>query len=254
MPSPELLQFRYSHFNEKARWGLDWKGVAHERTSLLPGPHAGRVRRLTGQTSVPVVIFEDGPVHGSAAILEALEERYPQPPLFPREASELAAYRELAAHFDEVVAPAVRRALFFRLQHNASYMCRMFAEGQPGARRWMYRALLPFAMGKIRNAYQLDDPVAAKRAEEILLAALDEVASRTRRTGYLLGDRFTAADLTAAAILAVCCDPPGSTMERPVPQPEALASFTASVADHPAIAWVLEMYERHRRGAGARAQ
>ena len=254
MSAPELLQFRYSHFNEKARWALDWKGVAHECTSLLPGPHAGRVRRLTGQTSVPVVVFEDGPVHGSAAILEALEERYPNPPLFPAEASELAAYRELSQHFDVIVAPAARRALFFRLQHDASYMCRMFAEGQPAPRRWLYRALLPIAMGKIRNAYQLDDPVAAKRAEEIVLAALDDIASRTRATGYLLGDRFTAADLTAAAILAICCDPPRSTMERPSPQPEALAAWTASVSDHPAIAWVLEMYARHREGPGARTK
>ena len=32
----ELLQFPYSHFNEKARWALDFKGLRHVRTSLLP--------------------------------------------------------------------------------------------------------------------------------------------------------------------------------------------------------------------------
>ena len=25
---PELFQFAFSHYNEKARWVLDWKGVA----------------------------------------------------------------------------------------------------------------------------------------------------------------------------------------------------------------------------------
>jgi hypothetical protein len=28
---PILVQFRFSHFNEKARWALDYKGVPHRR-------------------------------------------------------------------------------------------------------------------------------------------------------------------------------------------------------------------------------
>jgi hypothetical protein len=32
----ELFQFTGSHFNEKARWGLDLKRVPHSRISLMP--------------------------------------------------------------------------------------------------------------------------------------------------------------------------------------------------------------------------
>ena len=49
--SAELLQFPYSHFNEKARWALDHKRVPHQRRNLLPGPHAVQLKRLTGQSS-----------------------------------------------------------------------------------------------------------------------------------------------------------------------------------------------------------
>ena len=49
----ELLQFRYSPYNEKVRWALDVKRVAHRRRSLLPGPHIVQVRRHTGRTSTP---------------------------------------------------------------------------------------------------------------------------------------------------------------------------------------------------------
>jgi hypothetical protein len=35
----ELIQFRYSPYNEKVRWALDFKRVPHVRRSLLPGPH-----------------------------------------------------------------------------------------------------------------------------------------------------------------------------------------------------------------------
>ncbi len=51
----ELLQFRHSPYNEKARWALDFKQLPHRRRSLLPGPHMGVVKRLTGRTETPVL-------------------------------------------------------------------------------------------------------------------------------------------------------------------------------------------------------
>ena len=56
---PELFQFAFSHYNEKARWALDWKRVPHRRRSLLPGPHRPVVQRLTGQSQVPVLRWGD---------------------------------------------------------------------------------------------------------------------------------------------------------------------------------------------------
>ena len=61
---PVLWQFTASHYNEKARWALDYKGVPHVRRSLLPGAHAVRIRRMTGQTAVPVLEMNGAPIHG----------------------------------------------------------------------------------------------------------------------------------------------------------------------------------------------
>jgi glutathione S-transferase len=36
MAVPVLWQFAFSHFNEKVRWALDWKGIPHVRRSLPP--------------------------------------------------------------------------------------------------------------------------------------------------------------------------------------------------------------------------
>ena len=85
MNHPVLWQFTASHYNEKARWALDWKGVAHVRQSLLPGPHALKIRRMTGQTAVPVLVLDGRAIHDSTRIIEALELAYPDPPLYPRE-------------------------------------------------------------------------------------------------------------------------------------------------------------------------
>jgi hypothetical protein len=53
--SPSLVPnlFSPSHFNEQARWALDWKGLAHTRIAYLPGPHAPQMQRLSGRQPIP---------------------------------------------------------------------------------------------------------------------------------------------------------------------------------------------------------
>ena len=50
-----LHQFAYSHYNEKVRWALDYKKLPHDRINYLPGPHMGAIKKMTGQTSTPVL-------------------------------------------------------------------------------------------------------------------------------------------------------------------------------------------------------
>jgi len=105
MNRPVLWQFTASHYNEKARWALDWKGVAHVRRSLLPGPHALKIRRMTGQTAVPVLVLDGRAIHDSTRIIEALEQAYPDPPLYPREPAERRRALDLEEFFDVELGP-----------------------------------------------------------------------------------------------------------------------------------------------------
>lgn len=60
MPGPTVVlhQFRASHFNDKARWALAAKGIRHERVTYLPGPLQFPIKRLSGQTATPVLVFD----------------------------------------------------------------------------------------------------------------------------------------------------------------------------------------------------
>ncbi len=73
MDIPILWQFTFSHFNEKARWALDYKGIAHVRRSLLPGPHIPKVKMMTGQTTVPVMVMNGETIFDSTRIIAALD-------------------------------------------------------------------------------------------------------------------------------------------------------------------------------------
>jgi glutathione S-transferase len=75
--------FAASHFNEKARWALDWKGLAHRRIAYLPCSHRLPIQRLSGQSQTPVLEMEAAVIAGSAQIIDALERTHPEPALYP---------------------------------------------------------------------------------------------------------------------------------------------------------------------------
>jgi glutathione S-transferase len=83
-------------------------------------------------------------------------------------------------------------------------------------------------------------------ARERLRAYFDRLASAILPSGYLVGDRFGVADLAAAAVMTAIIRPPEFPYPLPEPWPQELVDVRASVADHPACRWVLDIYARHR--------
>lgn len=241
-----LHQFEFSHYNEKVRWALDYKGIAHERVSHLPGPHLFSIRRLSGQPQVPVAVVDGDVIPGSAAILDRLEHDHPDPPLYPADADARREALSLQARFDDELGPATRTALFTALVNEGDYLCAMFARAASAPKRALYRATFPIARGMIAKGNGVADPDNVARAFATVDALLEEIAKRTAVTGYLVGDGFTIADLTAAALIAPIAHPDHPDMARPQPVPESVEAVLSRYANHPTIAWVGEMYARHR--------
>ncbi|MGH8596366.1 MAG: glutathione S-transferase N-terminal domain-containing protein, partial [Gammaproteobacteria bacterium] len=170
----ELLQFRYSHYNEKVRWALDFKGLAHRRTDLLPGPHARLIKKLTGQTQTPVLRMNDEYVHDSAWIIERLELIFKDAPsLYPQDEKTRDAALELAHHFDFVVGPAVRVCTFVGMLDSGDYIARLFSTGQPLFGRSLYRAAFPFVKGLLKRANGITDREAIADAERLVAANME---------------------------------------------------------------------------------
>ncbi len=249
MSTRELVQFQYSHYNEKARWALDYKGLPHRRRSLLPGPHAIQVRRLSGQVQVPVLRDGAEVVTGSSEIVDHLERLHPDPPLYPADPDARARAFAIRDEFDSEVGPAVRVALFQHMLPDAGYLARMFSTGQTWLTRSVYRAMMPAVAPVMKRSMEIGPDNAARGADRTR-AALDFVAERAGPDGYLVAERFSVADLTAASLLMVTCYPPGLQPALPEPRSPRLGSWLDRWADHPGTAWVREMYRRHR-GASA---
>jgi len=246
LPDLELFQFPSSHYNEKARWGLDWKGLPHRRTSLLPGPHAPQMLWLTGQTKVPALLVGDRIICGSARILAELERLAPDPPLLPEKPEDRDRELALQVLCDNEIAPGLRRAAFHLMLDHLDYVCRTFAGDRPPLVLALYRAILPGVRIAIRRSVGLTDEESVREGFAAVQRGLDCVVAEAGPDGYLVGDAFSIADLTAASILAPVADPPGSPMARPRPMPEPTARYLEEISSHPGVAWVRRMYARHR--------
>ena len=79
---------------------------------------------------------------------------------------------------------------------------------------------------------------------------MDRLESELGGRDYLVGDSFTVADLTAAALFFPLVRPAEAQYELPEPLPEALVQRRSELASRPGFKWVQEMYRRHRGAVG----
>jgi glutathione S-transferase len=242
---PELYQFDFSHYNEKARWALDYKRVPHRRRSLLPGPHVPLMLRLSGQKTVPVLRDGSQVVTGSARIIDYLEKAHPGPPLYPVETAPRERALEIQRWFDEEVGAQMRRAFFFETLRHPRYLSSLFCTQRSVLVQRLYTAVFPairLVMGREMDLSAAGAAAGCERTRE----ALDFVVAHAGPEGYLVGQNFTVADLTAAAILAPAVLPPEFPVRIPEPRSPSLQNWLARWADHPGARWILETYRRHR--------
>jgi glutathione S-transferase len=251
---PVLWQLEISHYNEKVRWALDYKRVPHIRHSLLPGFHALKAQRLTGDTSTTPVLTLDGQSIGdSTRIIAALEERWQQPPLYPPKAGQRQRALELEEFFDEELGPHIRRVAYQELLPHPGLVVPLFSHGQRLAPRILLRAGFPMLRVRMRQRFALT----AKAAEESrakTVAAMDRLERELSPSGFLVGESFTIADLTAAALFYPVARPP----EFPYPMvaehdlPDSLREFLGSLAERPGGKWAAEIYHRYRFSSAER--
>jgi len=246
---PVLWQFKASHFNEKVRWALDWKGIRHERRSLLPGPHVPVVLWLTGQKSVPVLQIDGETINDSTRIIADLERRRSAPPLYPADLATRQRALELEEYFNDEIGVHLRRVLFHTVLPDADFTADLMSPGFGGTARAIYRAMFPLTRVIMRMDMGIDDAGAARSLARFD-AAFERLEHEIGPSGYLAGDEFSVADLTAAALLSPLTFPKEYPYPVP-PLPAAARQFQDRYRSRPGFQWAVEMYRRHRGTSAA---
>jgi glutathione S-transferase len=244
---PVLWQLRTSIFSEKGRWAVDYKGLPHRRRDLRPGLHSLALRVRGRGTTAPVLDLNGRSIRDTTAIVAALEEVKPDPPLYPADPADRHEALELEDFFDEHCGHEVRRVTLDPILRDVDLVREGFLDDGPRLMRGLAPVLHPLVESQVRRRYGIDD-ASVRLARGKVMAAFDRIESQLRPSGYLVGDRFTVADLAGASLLAPVVMPP-EYPDAPwtrISVPSELASFRDSLSDREGFRWVLEMYRRHR--------
>jgi glutathione S-transferase len=242
---PVLWHLKVSHYNEKARWALDYKGIPHVRRAAVPGSHAKVARRLSGGTTFPVLVLDGKAIGDSTRIIETLEERHPNPPLYPADPADRRRALYLEDFFDEELGPHTRLLWMVHALPSPSVTLGGFFPDLVGARKLAARAMFPLIRRRFVSVMGIDD-ASESLAWQKLRAAGDTFRAELGPSGYLVGDSFTVADLTAAALVAPLVAPE----QFPYPQPQRghplFALVRDALAESGLLQWSREIYARHR--------
>jgi len=241
----KLLEFPHSHYCEKARWALDYKGIPFQAVAIMPGYHVITVRKYAPETSVPVLLHDKVVVQGSSEIINYVEQNYPSHSLMPTDASQRDACLEIEHTMDEKLGETIRQILYHRLLAYPDFIRYCFTHPMPGYKQWIFSLLYPILRNKIYKTYVISDAKVeqAKREFDVAMGEIEKTLSRRQ---YLVGEQFTRADLSVASMLSLLVMPP----EHPFPWREIpdlrTRTFYDEYQDHPVSEWVRHIYRNNR--------
>jgi glutathione S-transferase len=243
--APRLYQFSYSIYCEKVRWALDYKAQPWWRENLLPGPHLVTTLRMSGQRYLPVLEWDGKRVADSTRILQFLEERLPDPALYPTGASERRRALKIEDFCDEKVGPALKRLSYSLLLPHTRYCATLMSLGQRPAVKRTYELTFPAVRKSFQAAMGLT-PRRIEKARDQLDRALDRLEGEIGATGYMVGGSFSVADLAAAAALSPLLPRPYSPYRMQSNVPDDVREWRESYRDRPAVAWACRIYKQYR--------
>jgi glutathione S-transferase len=252
MNRPVLWHLPLSHYSEKVRWALDYKAVQHERHAPIGGYHMAVALVLTRgrDYTLPVLELDGQRIGDSTKIIAALEQRHPDPPLYPPDPAERRRALALEDWFDEQLGPAIRRYVFHTLRDDRELFDELASQQVPPPLRRYARMAGTYARIFTGTRFQTISEDKAQQALQKTLAALDRLESELGENRYLVGERFTVADLTAAALFYPLVLPPEGPVR--MDTPEKISALRDSLAERRGFQWVNEMFARHRRKGASR--
>ncbi|MEM7773241.1 MAG: glutathione S-transferase family protein [Cyanobacteria bacterium P01_A01_bin.37] len=195
----ELYQFEMSHYAEKIRLILDYKGLDYQKIDVTPGVGQLDIYQLSGQRQVPVLKDGTNVVADSTAIAFYLDKTYPERPIVPTEPKQRGLCLMMEEWADESIGLNSRKVMLNAFGKNADFRAAVLPPQTPEFLRNLINTVpseafdfLGMGVGLGPDAIQLAQKALEQDLESLNLLLLD--------SPYLLGDSPTLADFAVAGL------------------------------------------------------
>lgn len=248
-----LITISISHYCEKVRWALDKLGILYTEEPHAPLFHRLITRSSGGNKTVPVLVTQAGTFSDSTDILQYLDTLTSSSKLYPAEPELRRQVDKLEDLFDTQLGPATRRWAYSYLLDDRNLWLRLWRQGAPAIERALFPVVFPLVYKLLRQGYDITTTSAATSYEQI--QRLFETVSTQLADGrpYLVGNRFSAADLTFAALAAPALRPKNYGPKKYRVEmfslrdlPGKMAAQIKELRETPAGAYALRLFQEER--------
>ncbi len=210
----ELYQFELSHYCEKVRFILDYKGLPYQKVEVTPGIGQIDVFRMSGQRQVPVLKDGGEVIADSTAIAEYLERQYPERPIIPGDPKQKGLCFLMEQWADDSIGLNARKCMIGALGSDMDFRQAFLPVTTPD----FFKNLLGAVPVQFFSVLELGvgmTPGELKRAQDEMKHALASLCFILMQQPYLTGDQPTLADFAVAALTMYVKFPSGDYLDIP---------------------------------------
>lgn len=210
----ELYQFELSHYCEKVRFILDYKGLPYRKVEVTPGIGQLDVFRMSGQRQVPVLKDGSEVIADSTAIAEYLERQYPDRPIIPTEPRLRGLCLLIEQWADESIGLNARKCMLGEMGKNSDFRQSFLPPDMPDLVKTALGVVPNELFGVLEMGAGLT-PDALKQAQDAMKRDLVSLCFILDQQPYLVTDQPTLADFAVAALTMYIKFPGGGYLDLP---------------------------------------
>jgi glutathione S-transferase len=211
----ELYQFEMSHYAEKVRLILDYKGLPYRKIEVTPGIGQIELFQMSGQRKVPVIKDGSEVIADSTAIAEYLDRTYPGKPIIPSDPKQRGLCLMLEQWADESIGLNARKGLIGSISQNQSFRTAVLPSSVPDVLKNLVGAIPGDFLGILGTGVGMG-PDSVKEATDALKRSLTALSFLLMEQPYLVGDAPTLADFAVAGLSMYIKFPTGAYLDIPV--------------------------------------
>lgn len=243
----ELYQFELSHYCEKIRLILDYKGLEYKTIEVTPGIGQLDLYQMSGQRQVPVL--KDGVeiIADSTAIAKYLDEKYPDKPIIPADPIQRAMCFIFEEWADESMGTNGRKVMLGVFGQHPDWRTAVLPTGTPDFLKTLVGAVPAGLFDVLGLGVGLTADV-LKTAHGTMQQNLESLSALLVDRPYLVTDSPTLADFAVAGLSMYTKFPAGQYLKIP----ESIkGKGVPGLADNPAYQvfwdWRDRLYADYRK-------